>query len=150
MRDPGDYLALLVTLAGDDEDIAFGQQAGGMGDGFAAVGDLDRSRRGGENGGADGGRVFGARIVISDNGDIREASGDLAHLRPLAAIAVAAAAEHHHQLAAGMGPQGLQHGLESAGLVGVIDVDGRTVRMDGDALETNVELRSGDVVVVPE
>ena len=91
MHDAGDDLALFMPLAGDDEDVAFGQEAGGMDDGFPPIGDLDRARGGGEDGGADGGGVFGARVVVGDDGDVGEAGGDLAHLRPFAGVAVTAA-----------------------------------------------------------
>ena len=50
--------------------------------------------RAGENFAADGGGVFGARIVVGDIDDIGVARRDLAHQRTLAAIAIAAAAEH--------------------------------------------------------
>ncbi len=55
-----------------------------------------RSRPGAaaEDRGADGGGILGARVVVRDDDDVGQAGGDLAHHRPLAGIAVAAAAEH--------------------------------------------------------
>ena len=44
-------------------------------------------------------RIFGARIVARDDREVRAALGDRAHERPLAPVAVAAAAEDDDQLA---------------------------------------------------
>ena len=50
-----------------------------------------------------------------------------AHDRPLARVAVAAGAEHHHQLAAGIGAQRLERLRQRVGLVRVVDEDRRAV-----------------------
>ena len=50
------------------------------------------------------------------------ARGDLAHQRALAAVAVAAGAEHHDQLAARVRAQRLQHRLQAVRRVGVVDI----------------------------
>ena len=52
------------------------------------------------NVGDDGVAVFGARVVVGDDDLIGESLGDRAHQRPLARIAIAAAAEDADQLAA--------------------------------------------------
>ena len=72
-------------------------------------------------------RIFAARIVVGDDDAVGIFGGDRAHQRPLAGIAVAAGAEHHHELALGVGPQRLQRLRQRVGLVGVIDKDRRAV-----------------------
>ena len=71
--------------------------------------------------------VLAARIVVGDDDAVGEPRGDLAHHRPLAGIAVAAAAEHHDEPAAAMRAERREHGLERVGRVRVIDDDGRAV-----------------------
>ena len=55
--------------------------------------------------GADDGRVFGAGVVVRDDGDIRIRNGNRAHFRPLALVPVAACAKDGDQLAFGMRAQ---------------------------------------------
>ena len=124
-----DDLALLVALAGDQHNIlATGHPQRG-GDGLPPVADF---MHGGaarahprQHGGADGGGVFTARIVVGDDGDVGLACGDAAHFRALAGIAVAAGAEYHDQPAANMRTQRCYRGGQRIGRVGVIDIDGR-------------------------
>ena len=76
------------------------------GDGGMAVGAhfdpvLPPGRNAAHDLGADRRRLLAARIVVGHQGEVGQPRGDLAHHRPLAAIAIAAAAEHHDQLAAG-------------------------------------------------
>jgi hypothetical protein len=92
-----DDLARLMALAGHQQDIAVLEPLDGPGDRLAPASDLDAARTGGHDGGADGGRVLAARIVVGDVDHVGQFGGDRAHLRPLAAIAVAAAAEDHHK-----------------------------------------------------
>ena len=54
---------------------------------------------------ADRGRILRARVVVGDDQHVGAARGHLAHHRPLAAVAVAAAAEHDDQPAGGERPQ---------------------------------------------
>ena len=68
-----------------------------------------------------------ARIVVGDDDDVGLRRRDLAHHRPLAAIAVAAAAEHADEPARRVGPQRVQHIRQRVGLVGVVDEDQRAV-----------------------
>ena len=79
-------------------------------------------------------RIFAARIVVGDDDAVGIFGGDRAHQGPLAGIAVAAGAEHHHQPAFGVRPQRLQRFCQRIGLVGVIDEDRRAVAL-GDPLE---------------
>ena len=80
-------------------------------------------RRGGEDLPADRRRVLTARVVVGNDDAIRQAAGDLAHDRPLAAVAVAAAAEHDPQPRLGVRRDRLQDRLERARRVGVVDED---------------------------
>ena len=116
-----DDLAGLVTLAGDHERVAVGEHRDSSANGRAPIADLERRRRGGEDLGANGGGVLGARIVVGHDRHIGEAGRSRAHHRPLARIAVAAAAEHQDEAAAHEWPQGRERFLERIGLVGVID-----------------------------
>ena len=80
-------------------------------------------------------RVFAARVVAGDDHLVGERARDAAHQRALAAVAVAAAAEHAHELAVRV-PRGrcsrrhelaqrAQHLLERVGRVRVVDDDER-------------------------
>ena len=82
-----------------------------------APGDLHDDRR----------RIFAARIVAGDDQVIGMARGDLAHQRPLAAIAVAAAAKHAEQtsLAARHRTQTFEHFFQRVWCMRVIDNDQR-------------------------
>ena len=60
---------------------------------------------------------------------------DLAHDRPLAAVAVAAAAEHHDDAAGGERPHRSEHVLQRVGLVRIVDIDRRAVGGGADELE---------------
>src|SRR5690606_41764803 len=58
-------------------------------DGLGAIADLVRTRRGGDDGGADRGRVLAAGIVVGDDHHVSVLRGDLTHQRPLAGVAIA-------------------------------------------------------------
>src|SRR4051794_19039028 len=90
-----ELLALLVALAGDDDDIAVGGQRDRLLDRRAPV-DLDAhvvAVDAGDDLGHDRLGVLGARIVAGDEHLVGQPGGDLAHDRALAAVAVAAGAE---------------------------------------------------------
>ena len=93
----GDDLTGLVALAGDDQKVAFLKHGASLGNGGAAVADIERAGRGGENCGADFVRRFAARIIVGDDHHIGETRRNLAHDRPFAGVAVAAAAEDHDE-----------------------------------------------------
>src|SRR5882762_2177948 len=79
-----DDLICLVALAGNDDHVA----GPGPGEGARyAGGDL----------GDDGLRPLAARVVRGDPHAIAQPRGDAAHERPLAAVAIPAAAEDHAQ-----------------------------------------------------
>ena len=128
-----DDLASLMALAGDDEHVARAQlcDAGAIaaarsrdfGDLRPAPGVL-RAR---QDCGADRGGLLAARIVVGDDDEIGAARGDFAHQRPLALVAVAAAAEDDDQPALGQRTQRREDLFQRVGLVGVIDEDRRAV-----------------------
>ena len=101
--------------------------ADGRPDGLGAIADLARTRRACHDLGADRGGIFGARIVVGDDHHVGLVGGDPSHDRPLAAIAVAAAAEHADEPARGEGTQGIEHMRKRVGLVGVVDDAERAV-----------------------
>ena len=65
--------------------------------------------------------LLAARIVVGDDHDVGLLGRDRAHDRPLAAVAVAAAAEHADEPARGEGAQRVEHMRQRVGLVGVVD-----------------------------
>ncbi len=118
----GDDLALLVALARHHQHIALAQHLAGGADGLAAIADLPGAGGGGQDGGADRGGLLAPGIVVGDDGDVGQLGRRLAHQGPLAAVAVAAGAEDHDQLAAGVRAQSFQHCLQAVGGVGVVDI----------------------------
>lgn len=74
-----DDLTLFMPFSGDDHHIPVTHHFDGGLDGGAAVTDLDPVRTAGADLGADGGGVFGPRIVVGDDGDVGQTPGDLAH-----------------------------------------------------------------------
>src|SRR5262249_30077988 len=120
-------LAGFVALARDQDDVAGACPADGMGDGGAPV--TDREDLGaitgpggaGEVCGADGGWIFAAGMVVGDDDEVGQLCGNAPHWISLSPIAVAACAQHDREPAAGLPPQILQHRLQRAGLVGIVD-----------------------------
>ena len=66
MHDGADDLPGLMTLAGDNENVACRQRGDGIVDGGPAVADFARARRTRQRFLADRGRIFAARIVVGD------------------------------------------------------------------------------------
>ena len=114
--------------------IAGAEHANAGGDRLGAVADLLRARRSDENFGADRLRPLGARIVVGDDDDVRLLHRDGAHDRPLAFVAVAAAAHDADELAGGERAQRIEHGGERFGLVRVVD-DGKAAARFADDLQ---------------
>src|SRR5437867_11366906 len=71
----------------------------------------------------DGLRAFRARIVRRDPDAIGEARSNLTHDRPLAAVAIAAAAEDDAEATSRQLARGCQHALERVGGMRVVDDD---------------------------
>ena len=65
-------------------------------------------------------RVLRARVVACEDRHVGQPGGGGAHQRPLAAVPVAAAAEHHDQFPAGHRAKRAEHRLDRAGLVRVV------------------------------
>ena len=126
-----DDLAGFMALAGDQQNVARAQRGDRRTDRLAPVADLDGARRRGQDGGADGRGDFAARIVVGDDDAIGLRGSDRAHQRPLAAVAVAAGTEYHHELAAHRGPQRLERLGERVGLMRIVDEDRRAVARSG-------------------
>ena len=86
--------------------------------------------------------ILAARVVGGDDDEIAQPSGHRAHERPLGPIAVAAAAEHRDQPAAGQRPRRLEQVAQRVVGVGVVDDDRHPVlvarndlKASGHALE---------------
>ena len=123
-----DDLPGLVALAGDQQRIARLQRRYRGADRLGAVADFAGASRGCRIAAriASGFSLRGLSSVTMTL--IGIFSGDRAHQRPLAGIAVAAGAEHHDELASGIGPQRLQRLGERVGLVGVSTKIGAPLR----------------------
>ena len=75
---------------------------------------------------------LGARIVVGDDDDVGILDRDRAHDRPLALVAVAAAAEDADELAGGERAQRIERGGQRFGLVRVVDDDEAAARLADD------------------
>jgi hypothetical protein len=114
-----------VTLAGDDDDVAFARFLERLRDRASAVRlHLHGSGDTGEDLGDDRLGILTARIVRGDDGHVGKARGDRAHQRTLAPVPIAAAAEHTDQPAVRQRAGLVQHRLEGTRLVRVVDQHG--------------------------
>src|SRR5579863_9542402 len=111
-----DNLAGFMTLAGDEQGVALPEHGDGGADSRTAIADLDRAGRGGEDRRANGGGVFRARIVVGDDDEVRATRCNLAHLRALAGVAIAATTEDNDEPLADEGAQRRQRLLQRVGL----------------------------------
>ena len=107
VRTPFALLVVLVALAGDQHDVAR-LRAGDRRRGSPSRGRARRSSGGcrssrmprDDRRSAIAAGILAARVVAGDDDAVGERRGDRAHLRALAGVAVAAAAEHADELAA--------------------------------------------------
>ena len=120
-----DLLAFLVALAGDHQHVALLQRIDRRPDRLGAVADFDSTRCRGQDGGADRRWIFRTRIIIGDIDLVGKPGGDGPHDWALSAVAVAAAAEHHMQPVARIGPESRDGIFQRIGLVRIIDEDRR-------------------------
>src|SRR5262252_4207207 len=122
-----DDLISLMALARDDDNIAGAGPGQRALDGSFPVGNClmlrEPTRDARHDVGDDRLRWLAPWIIGGDPHVIGEARGDLAHERPLAAIAIAAAAEDDGEPAARAAQlaRGLQRTLERVGSMGVVD-----------------------------
>ena len=103
--------------------IAVAEQARAGADRLGPVADLARAGAAGQDLGADGLGALAAGVVVRDDDVVGKARRDAPHDRPLALVAVAAAAEHAHDPAGREGAQRLERGLQRIRLVRVVDDD---------------------------
>jgi hypothetical protein len=128
-------LPLLMSLAGEQDDVVGTGFFDGGSDGLAPAGDFARARRSGEDVATDRGRVFAARIVVRDDRKIGHAGGDGAHLRSLADIAVAASAEDSDQPPLGVRAKRLDRAFQRVLGMGIVDIDRCAGARDNRPLE---------------
>ena len=83
--------------------------------------------RAGQDGGADRGRIFAARIVVGDDDAVGVLGRDRAHQRPLARSRSPPAPNTTTSLPLGVGPQRLERLRQRVRLVRVVDEDRRAV-----------------------
>src|SRR6185369_10818373 len=152
MDDAVDLLALLVPLPGDHDDVP-GPGARNCGrDGRATV-EVDLHVRPGalEDRLDDLDGLLGARVVVRHDDGVRELPRDLAHERPLVAIAVTAGTEHHDDPAVAERARGAEHGL--ARIPAAIASSSRSSNSaDATAASTFSTLNtpsSGDSIAIP-
>src|SRR5690349_5283036 len=117
-----------MAFSGYDENVGTAKFGDCRRDGFAAIADLDSARRRREDRAANLLGLLAARIVVRDIDEVGELARDLAHLRALAAVAVAAGAEHDREPSFDMRPQRGEDRGERIRGVSVIDKDGRAGR----------------------
>ena len=116
-----------MSLARDDDRVAGPGGGDGGRDRLCAVADLPhlaaaRFAAGtGQDLGADGRRVFGARVVVGDDQQLGPGGRGGAHQRALGPVAVAPGAEHDQQPARDLRTQGVEQRGDRGGLVGVVD-----------------------------
>ena len=91
--------------------------------------DLDVADRAGDDRVDDRLRILAARIVVRDDHDVGELGGDAPHLRPLLAVAVAAAAEDAEHAPGRELARRAQQRLERDRLVRVVDDHRRTAAL---------------------
>ncbi len=128
-------ICFLVALAGDHQRVVGTERGDAETDGFRTVADLARIGRALKHFAPDRGRIFRARIVVRHDDGIGVARGGRGHQRPLAPVAVAAAAEDDMQTVFDVGPERQKDGLDRIGRVRVIDIDGSAGARLGDELE---------------
>ena len=126
-----DELLRFVSLARDEHDVA-GARALDRGlQRRAAVVDHADARVVAEtraNVGDDRAGILAARVVVGQHDAVGEVRGDGAHHRPLAAVAIAAAAEHAPELAGDGAFERRQHALQRIRRVRIVDDDPRLGR----------------------
>ena len=134
-RPIADDLAGFMAFAGDHQRVARAEHRDRGADRLAAVADLARARRGGENGGADRRRILGARIVVGDDRRRRRRGS---RSRPSsAACRRRGRRRSRRRRSAGLRTKGRKRRerlLQRVGLVGVVDEDRRAVLV-ADPLE---------------
>src|SRR5438128_2273860 len=92
-----DDLAGFMALAGDQQHIARAQLGNGRANRVAAVANLYCPRRAAQDGRANGGGLFAARIIVGNDNPVSEARRDRPHHRTLAGIAIAAATKYNDE-----------------------------------------------------
>ncbi len=97
---PGRRLPRFMAFSGHDQNIAGTQGGKSPGDSLAPITRVYGAGAASEHRPTNRRRVFRPRIVVSDPGDIGEASGGGAHQRPFARIAIAAGTEQYMQASA--------------------------------------------------
>ena len=122
-------LACFVALAGDDQHIACANHAHSVSDGLTTIRNVDGAGRSRQDRGANGGGIFGTRIVVRHDDNVGVARGDVAHDGALASIAIAAATEHDDKATCRQRTQGGEHFFERIGLMRIIDEDWRALSL---------------------
>src|SRR5436190_20926802 len=100
-----DRLSQFVALAGDQQNVTLAEHFDRHPDRARPIAGIDATRTTGEDLGADFCRILAARIVIRHIGEIGEPRCNLAHLRPLSLVAIAACTEDHCEPVPDIGPQ---------------------------------------------
>src|SRR5271155_2027015 len=137
-HDPvADNLAGFMALSGNQKHVAAAQIGNRRAYRLAPIADIGGAWSAGNDGGANGGRILAARIVVGYDNTVGLGNRDRAHQWPLAAITVAAGAEHDHQLAGRIRAQRIKCFGERVRLVRVIDED-RRAALFSDKLEATL------------
>src|SRR5436190_19969912 len=124
-----DDLTGFMALTGDQQHIPSAQLGDGRANRLTAVADLYCPRSCAQDGRANGGGLFAARIVVGHNDPVGEACCDCSHHRTLASIAIAAATKYNDEAVPRIRAQRLQRLGEGVRLVGVVDKNRRAISL---------------------
>jgi len=127
-------LAGLVTLARDNEQVAWLQHVYTAGNGPTTVADVFRVRTSHEDFTPYRGGIFVARVIIGDDHVVSQVSCYTTHFRALGPIAITTATEGNNEATLGVWPQRRKNVTKRIWGVGVIHEDLRAIAEFGDEL----------------
>src|SRR2546423_5133702 len=138
-----DDLAGFMALAGDQQHIPRPQLGNARANRLASVANLYCPGRAAQDGRANGGGLFAARIIVGNDDPVSEARRDCPHHRTLAGITIAATTEYNNEAVPRIRAQRLQGLGEGVRLVGVVNKNRRGVSLaDGvEATPGALEMR---------
>ena len=115
-----------MAFSGDNEDVVALKDANAAFDGLGTVSNLDSTFALFLDRGTNGGRIFAARIVISNDGNIGKVLGNLSHQRTFPDVTVSTGTEYTNKATFAMRANRVDHGFQCIRRMGVIDEYRRT------------------------
>ncbi len=135
-RDVADDLAFFMPFTSNNECVARHHHRYSGENCFAAVANFSRARCRCHDLRTDLRRHFRTRIIIGDNGHVREARSNFAHDRTLALVAITTTAKHHNHTTRREWTDGSQNIFERFRLMCIIDVSGSTLFRSTNQIKT--------------